>query len=93
MCSWHASFASGLSPVVIDRRKASGYTRRHVDPADGYVGVVVDGLAGAIASFAESGLELEGETLVEGRRVDRVMVSTVLEWTSQRCGPGRRRPA
>jgi hypothetical protein len=53
------------------------------------VGVVVDGLAGAIAFFAERGLELEGETLVEGRWVDRVRVSRVLKSTSQ--GPPRPR--
>lgn len=37
------------------------------------VGVVVDDLAAAIAFFVELGLELEGETLVEGRWVDRVI--------------------
>jgi catechol 2,3-dioxygenase-like lactoylglutathione lyase family enzyme len=38
-----------------------------------HVGVVVDNLAGAVAFFAELGLELEGETTVEGRMVDRVV--------------------
>jgi catechol 2,3-dioxygenase-like lactoylglutathione lyase family enzyme len=38
-----------------------------------HVGVVVDDLAGAVAFFAELGLELEGETTVEGRFVDRVV--------------------
>ncbi len=38
-----------------------------------HVGVVVDDLAGAVAFFAELGLELEGEATVEGRSVDRVV--------------------
>jgi catechol 2,3-dioxygenase-like lactoylglutathione lyase family enzyme len=38
-----------------------------------HVGVVVDDLAGAVAFFAELGLELQGETTVEGRSVDRVV--------------------
>jgi catechol 2,3-dioxygenase-like lactoylglutathione lyase family enzyme len=37
------------------------------------VGIVVDDLAAAIAFFVELGLELEGETAVEGRWVDRVV--------------------
>lgn len=37
------------------------------------VGIVVDDLAAAIAFFVELGLELEGETTVEGRWVDRVV--------------------
>jgi catechol 2,3-dioxygenase-like lactoylglutathione lyase family enzyme len=37
-----------------------------------HVGIVVDDLAAAIAFFVELGLELEGETLVEGRSVDRI---------------------
>jgi catechol 2,3-dioxygenase-like lactoylglutathione lyase family enzyme len=37
------------------------------------VGIVVDDLKAAIAFFAELGLELEGETTVEGRWVDRVV--------------------
>jgi catechol 2,3-dioxygenase-like lactoylglutathione lyase family enzyme len=37
------------------------------------VGIVVDDLKAAIAFFVELGLELEGETLVEGRWVDRVV--------------------
>ena len=35
------------------------------------VGIVVDDLKAAIAFFVELGLELEGETTVEGRWVDR----------------------
>ena len=35
--------------------------------------IVVDDLKAAIAFFAELGLELEGETTVEGRWVDRVV--------------------
>jgi catechol 2,3-dioxygenase-like lactoylglutathione lyase family enzyme len=35
------------------------------------VGVVVDDLAAAIAFLVELGLELEGETSVEGPSVDR----------------------
>ena len=35
--------------------------------------IVVDDLAAAIAFFAELGLELEGETTVEGQWVDRVV--------------------
>ena len=38
-----------------------------------HVGIVVDDLAGAIAFFVELGLELEGEALVEGRWVDRIV--------------------
>jgi catechol 2,3-dioxygenase-like lactoylglutathione lyase family enzyme len=37
------------------------------------VGIVVDDLAAAIAFFVELGLELEVETTVEGRWVDRVV--------------------
>ena len=37
-----------------------------------HVGVVVDDLQAAIAFFAGLGLELEGETTVQGRWVDRV---------------------
>jgi catechol 2,3-dioxygenase-like lactoylglutathione lyase family enzyme len=37
------------------------------------VGIVVDNLAAAIAFFLELGLELEGETTVEGRWADRVV--------------------
>ncbi|HEX9635139.1 MAG TPA: VOC family protein [Candidatus Limnocylindria bacterium] len=37
------------------------------------VGIVVDDLKSAIAFFVELGLELEGETTVEGRWVDRVV--------------------
>jgi catechol 2,3-dioxygenase-like lactoylglutathione lyase family enzyme len=35
--------------------------------------IVVDDLEAAIAFFAELGLELEGETIVEGEAVDRVV--------------------
>ena len=37
------------------------------------VGIVVDDLKAAIAFFVELGLELEGETTVEGRWVDRIV--------------------
>jgi catechol 2,3-dioxygenase-like lactoylglutathione lyase family enzyme len=37
------------------------------------IGIVVDDLKAAIAFFAELGLELEGETTVEGRAVDRIV--------------------
>src|SRR5438874_13313752 len=37
------------------------------------IGIVVDDLKAAIAFFAELGLELEGETTVEGQSVDRVV--------------------
>jgi catechol 2,3-dioxygenase-like lactoylglutathione lyase family enzyme len=37
------------------------------------VGIVVDDLEAAVAFFVELGLELEGEALVEGRWVDRVV--------------------
>jgi catechol 2,3-dioxygenase-like lactoylglutathione lyase family enzyme len=37
------------------------------------IGIVVEDLKTAIAFFAELGLELEGETTVEGRWVDRVV--------------------
>jgi catechol 2,3-dioxygenase-like lactoylglutathione lyase family enzyme len=38
-----------------------------------HVGIVVDDLAAATAFFAELGLELQGETSVEGGWVDRVV--------------------
>lgn len=38
-----------------------------------HVGIVVDDLAEAIAFFVELGLELEGETPVEGDWVDRIV--------------------
>jgi catechol 2,3-dioxygenase-like lactoylglutathione lyase family enzyme len=38
-----------------------------------HVGVVVDDLEAAIAFFVELGMELEGEALIEGRWVDRVV--------------------
>lgn len=38
-----------------------------------HVGVVVDDLPAAIAFFVALGLELEGETKVEGRWVDRII--------------------
>ena|SRR5690242_14483310 len=37
------------------------------------VGIVVDDLKAAIAFFAKLGLELEGETTVEGQWVDRIV--------------------
>jgi catechol 2,3-dioxygenase-like lactoylglutathione lyase family enzyme len=37
------------------------------------VGIVVDDLKAAIAFFAEIGLELDGETTVEGQWVDRIV--------------------
>ena len=37
------------------------------------VGIVVDDLKAAIAFFVELGLELEGETTVEGQSVDRMV--------------------
>lgn len=37
------------------------------------VGIIVDDLKAAIAFFTELGLELEGETTVEGQWVDRVI--------------------
>ncbi|HEV8546231.1 MAG TPA: VOC family protein [Candidatus Limnocylindrales bacterium] len=37
------------------------------------VGIVVDDLKAAIAFFVELGLELEGETTVEGQLVDRIV--------------------
>jgi hypothetical protein len=37
------------------------------------VGIVLDGLAAAVAFFTELGLELEGEAQVEGGWVDRVV--------------------
>jgi len=37
------------------------------------VGIVVDDLRAAIAFFVELGLELEGETTVEGQSVDRIV--------------------
>src|SRR5246127_3674245 len=38
-----------------------------------HAGVVVEDLAAAIAFFVELGLELEGETTVEGKWVDRLV--------------------
>ena len=37
------------------------------------VGIVVDDLKASIAFFAELGLELEGETTVEGQWMDRIV--------------------
>jgi catechol 2,3-dioxygenase-like lactoylglutathione lyase family enzyme len=37
------------------------------------VGIVVDDLEAAIAFFVELGMELEGETTVEGKSVDRIV--------------------
>jgi catechol 2,3-dioxygenase-like lactoylglutathione lyase family enzyme len=37
------------------------------------VGIIVDDLKAAVAFFVELGLELEGETTVEGRSVDRLL--------------------
>jgi catechol 2,3-dioxygenase-like lactoylglutathione lyase family enzyme len=37
------------------------------------VGIIVDDLKAAIAFFVELGLEVEGETTVEGRWVDRIV--------------------
>ena len=37
------------------------------------VGIVVNDLAAAVAFFVELGLELEGETTVEGSSVDRLV--------------------
>ena len=37
------------------------------------VGIVVDDLQAAVAFFLDLGLELEGETTVEGRSVDRLL--------------------
>ncbi len=37
------------------------------------VGIIVDDLKAAVAFFVELGLELEGETTVEGRWVDRLI--------------------
>ena len=38
-----------------------------------HVGIVVDDLAAAIAFFVELGLELEGQTVVEGEWVDQLV--------------------
>jgi catechol 2,3-dioxygenase-like lactoylglutathione lyase family enzyme len=38
-----------------------------------HIGIVVDDLAAAVEFFVELGLELQGEGLVEGRWVDRVV--------------------
>ena len=38
-----------------------------------HVGIVVDELAAAMAFFVELGLELDGETRVEGRWIDRIV--------------------
>jgi catechol 2,3-dioxygenase-like lactoylglutathione lyase family enzyme len=47
----------------------AGMTIRRMDN----VGIVVDDLKAAIAFFVELGMELEGETSVEGQVVDRVV--------------------
>ena len=47
----------------------SGMTLKRMDN----VGIVVNDLAAAIAFFRELGLELEGEALVEGPSVDRLV--------------------
>jgi catechol 2,3-dioxygenase-like lactoylglutathione lyase family enzyme len=58
-----------MRPPRPDRTKETSVTIQRMD----HVGIVVDNLAGAIAFFLELGLELEGETPVEGRWVDRVV--------------------
>ena len=55
-----------------------------------HVSIVVDDLAAAIEFFAELGLELQGETQVEGRWVDRIVGLEDVERASRWC---RRRTA
>src|SRR6266516_4869941 len=51
------------------RERSSDITLQRMDN----VGIVVDDLAAAVAFFRALGLELEGETTVEGSWVDRVV--------------------
>src|SRR5438445_13628304 len=57
------------------------------------VGIVVDDLKAAIAFFRELGLELEGETTVEGSWVDRTIgldgVRSEIAWLRTPDGHGR----
>ncbi|HET8820370.1 MAG TPA: VOC family protein [Thermoleophilaceae bacterium] len=46
-----------------------------------HVGIVVDDLATATGFFAELGLELRGETPVEGEWVDRIVGLEGFGWT------------
>ena len=49
--------------------------------------IVVDDLEAAIAFFVELGMELEGETTVEGDSVDRFVGLNGVRATSPCCGP------
>jgi catechol 2,3-dioxygenase-like lactoylglutathione lyase family enzyme len=48
-----------------------------------HVGIVVDDLAAATAFFGELGLKLQGEGLVEGGWVDRVVGSRASGWSTR----------
>lgn len=58
-----------------------------------HVGYVVEDLAAAVAFFVELGLELEGETVVEGEAVDQLVglddVRADLAFLQVPDGPGR----
>ena len=56
-----------------------------------HAGIVVEDLAAAIAFFVELGLELEGQTTVEGAG-PTLVGRTTSKRTSRFCGPGRPRP-
>jgi catechol 2,3-dioxygenase-like lactoylglutathione lyase family enzyme len=53
-----------------------------------HVGIVVDDLPAAIEFFVELGLELAGEGLVEGRRVDRVRAGRADRLTGRPASAG-----
>ena len=56
-------------PSAMSAPTLRGMTVKRMD----HVGVVVEDLAAAIAFFIELGLELEGETTVEGEFVDQLV--------------------
>src|SRR5688572_3685711 len=60
---------TGRATNVECRRRSTTMTRLRMDN----VLIVVDDLEAAIAFFAELGLELEGQTTVEGPAVDRLV--------------------
>jgi catechol 2,3-dioxygenase-like lactoylglutathione lyase family enzyme len=68
----HLSLCTGLSADLTAKSGGGAFCHMTIRRMD-HVGIVVDGLAAAIAFFVELGLELEGQAPVEGRWVDRVV--------------------
>src|SRR5215217_4466636 len=61
--------AEGPAAIARQQREGAGMTVHRMDHA----GVVVEDLAAAVSFFVELGLELEGETTVEGEWVDQLV--------------------